>query len=114
MLVNVVAVLWGLVMLLNFLWPSAATNAWEAGQASDSNYLRIFSNPKPVQSDYYAQGTQLLNFHIDALNKIPIIWTVFVVIFLAGALYYWLAQKKKPWEPVVSPDEDVSMVVPGV
>ena len=108
MLVNVVAVLWGLVMLLNFLWPSAALNAWEAGQASDSNYLRIFSNPKPVQSDYYEQGTQLLNFHIDALNKIPIIWTVFVVILLAGALYYWLAQKKKPWEPVVSPDEDLS------
>ena len=114
MLVNIVAVLWGLAMLLNFLWPSAATNAWEAGTASDSNYLRIFSNPKPVQSDYYEQGTQLLNFHIDALNKIPVIWTVFAVIFLAGALYYWLAQKKKPWEPVVSPDEDLSGIVTGV
>jgi len=27
-----------------------------------------------------------------------------------GALYYWFAQKKKPWVPVVPPGEDVSMV----
>jgi hypothetical protein len=63
-----------------------------------------------VQSDYYTKGHLLLNFHIDFLNKIPVIWTVFVVIFVAGALYYWLVQKKKPWEPVVPPGEDVSMV----
>jgi ABC-type multidrug transport system permease subunit len=85
-------------------------NAWDPGSASASNYLRIFSNPKPVQSDYYTQGQQLLNFHIDFLNKIPVIWTVFVVIFVVGALYYWFAQKKKPWVPVVPPGEDVSMV----
>ena len=55
-----------------------------------------------------------MNFHIDFLNKIPVIWTVFVVIFVVGALYYWFGQKKKPWEPVVPPGEDVSMVIPGV
>jgi amino acid transporter len=110
MVVNVVAVLWGLAMMLNFLWPSGAVNAWDPGSASASNYLRIFSNPKPVQSDYYTQGQQLLNFHIDFLNKIPVIWTVFIVIFVVGALYYWFAQKKKPWVPVVPPGEDVSMV----
>ena len=114
MVVNVVAILWGIAMMLNFLTPSSATGAFDAGSASASNYLRVFSNPKPVQSDYYVQGQQLLNFHIDFLNKIPVIWTVFFVIFVAGALYYWLVQKKKPWEPVVPPGEDVSMVVPGV
>jgi amino acid transporter len=110
MVVNVIAILWGVAMMLNFLTPSSATGAFDAGSASASNYLRVFSNPKPVQSDYYVQGQQLLNFHIDFLNKIPVIWTVFTVIFVVGALYYWLVQKKKPWEPVVPPGEDVTMV----
>jgi hypothetical protein len=110
--VNAIAVLWGLVMLLNFLWPSGATNAWDPGTASAANYLRIFSNPKPVQSDYYVQGQQLVN--LGPLNHVPIIWTVFTVILIAGGLYYWLAQKKKPWEPVVPPDEDLSGIVASV
>jgi len=113
MVVNVIAVLWGLAMMVNFLTPSSAASAWDPAQASASNYLRIFTNPKPVQSDYYVAGEQLLNFHIKALNDIPVIWTVFVVIFLAGALYYWLAQRKKPWEPVVPPEEDLSGIVAG-
>lgn len=109
--VNVIAILWGAVMMLNFLWPSASVNAWDPGKASASNYLRIFSNPKATQSDYYVKGQQLLNFHIQALNKIPVIWLVFVVIFVAGALYYWLAQRKKPWQPTVPPDEDLSGII---
>jgi amino acid transporter len=106
--VNAIAVLWGLAMLINFLTPSSAISTFDQGSASNSNYLRVFSNPKPVQSDYYTAGQPLLNFHIDALNKIPIIWTVFAAIFIGGALYYWLAQRKKPWEPVVPPGEDLS------
>jgi amino acid transporter len=105
MVVNVIAILWGLAMMVNFLTPSSAVGAWDPGTSSTSNYLRIFSNPKPVQSDYYVQGQQLLDFKIDFLNKIPVIWTVFAVIFVVGALYYWLAQRKKPWEPVVPPEE---------
>jgi amino acid transporter len=105
MVVNVIAILWGLAMMVNFLTPSSAVGAWDPGTSSTSNYLRIFSNPKPVQSDYYVQGQQLLDFKIDFLNKIPVIWTVFAAIFIAGALYYWLAQRKKPWEPVVPPEE---------
>ena len=112
--VNVVAIVWGLAMMLNFLTPSSAVGAWDAGSASSSNYLRIFSNPKPVQSDYYVQGDQLLDFKIDALNKIPVIWTVFAVIFISGALYYLLVQRKKPWEPVVPPDEDLTGIAPAV
>ena len=40
----------------------------------------------------------------------PLLWLYIVPILVAGALYYWFAQKKKPWEPVVPPGEDVSMV----
>jgi len=111
MVVNIVAILWGLLMLLNFLTPSSSVSAWDPGSSSTSNYLRIFSNPKPVQSDYYEEGTQLVNFHIDALNKIPIIWTVFAVILIAGGLYYWIVQKKKPYESPTQPDEDLSGIV---
>ena len=111
MVVNVIAILWGLAMMINFLTPSSAASAFHPETASSpSNYLRVFSNPKPFQSDYYEDGKQLLDFKIDFLNKIPVIWTVFLAIFIAGALYYWIAQKKKPWEPVVPPGEDVSMV----
>ena len=111
MIVNVVAVLWGLAMLLNFLTPSSASSAFHPETTSAANYLRVFSNPKPVQSDYYEEGVQLVDFKIDFLNKIPVIWTVFAAILIAGALYYWLAQKKKPWVPVVPPDEDLGGIV---
>ena len=55
----------------------------------------------------------MLDFKIDALNKIPVIWTVFAVILIAGGLYYWLVQKKKPWEPVMPPDEDLTGIAPA-
>src|SRR5207247_1384755 len=42
-LVNIIALVWGAVMMLNFLWPSTAT--------SGANSLRIFSNPKASQTD---------------------------------------------------------------
>jgi amino acid transporter len=111
MIVNIIAVLWGLAMLLNFLTPSSASSAWHPETTSAANYLRVFSNPKPFQSDYYEEGTQLVDFKIDFLNKIPVIWTVFAAILIAGGLYYWLGQKKKPWEPVVPPDEDLGGIV---
>jgi amino acid transporter len=113
MVVNVIAILWGLAMLLNFLWPSSAPGTFDQGSASNANYLRVFSNPKPVQSDYYEAGKPLLDFKIDFLNKIPVIWTVFALIFIGGALYYVFAQRKKPWSPTVPPDEDLSEIAPG-
>jgi len=110
--VNAIAVLWGLAMMVNFLTPSSAVSAWDPGKASAANYLRVFSNPKPVQSDYYAEGNQLLDFKIGFLNKIPVIWTVFAAILIAGGLYYWLAQKKKPWSPSTPPEEDLAGIAP--
>lgn len=109
--VNLVAILWGAAMLLNFLTPSSATSAWDPN-ASGSNYLRIFADPKPVQTDYFVEGEQLVDFKIDFLNKIPVIWTVFTVVLLIGAIYYFAVQKKKPFEAVVAPtDEDLSGIV---
>ena len=70
------AIVWGLAMLLNFLTPSSASSAFDPN-ASGADYLRIFSNPKPIQTDYYVEGDQLVDFKIGFLNKIPLIWTVF-------------------------------------
>jgi amino acid transporter len=109
-LVNIVAILWGLAMLLNFLTPSSASSAFDPN-ASGANYMRIISNPKPVQTDYYVEGEQLVDFKIDFLNKIPVIWTVFSLILIGGAIYYLAAQRKKPWEPVVPTGEDLSGIV---
>jgi len=106
-IVNAVAILWGAAMLLNFLWPSSATSAFDPN-ASGANYLRIFSNPKPVQTDYLVEGQQYVNFGIDFLNKIPVIWTVFAVIAIVGAIYYFAVQRNKPYEAVVPADEDLS------
>jgi amino acid transporter len=110
--VNVVAILWGVAMLLNFLTPSPVNSAFDPN-ASGAGYLRIISNPKPIQSDYYVKGDQLVDFKIDFLNKIPVIWTVFTVILLAGAIYYFAVQRKKPFEPVHPPEqEDLSGIAP--
>ena len=110
LVVNAVAILWGLAMLLNFLTPSSATSAFDPN-ATGANYLRIFSNPKPIQSDYYVKGQQLVDYKIAFLNKIPLIWTVFALIIIIGALYYFAAQRKKPYEAVVQPGEDLSGIV---
>jgi len=40
---------------------------------------------------------QLLNFHIGFLDRIPVLWTVFAVILLVGAVYYFAVQHKKPF-----------------
>jgi amino acid transporter len=113
--VNVVAILWGAAMLLNFLTPSPVNSAWDPNaEAAGAGYMRIISNPKPIQTDYYVEGDQLVDFKIDFLNEIPVIWTVFSVILLAGAIYYFAAQKRKPFEAVHPPeDEDLSGIAPA-
>jgi urea carboxylase system permease len=88
--VNVLAIAWGAGMLVNFFWPAT----------SDSS-LRVLSNPKPNQTG------GLVHLGVDWLNKIPIIWTVTVVIVVVGALYYFAFQARKPFTPVVPPEEDV-------
>jgi amino acid transporter len=82
MLVNVVALLYGGAMLVNFAWP------------------RIASNPKPDQTN------GLLTFGISFLNKIPILWTVAIGIVVIGAIYYLITGRRKEFAPVVTPPQD--------
>ena len=84
MLVNIVALLYGGAMLINFAWP------------------RVASNPKPNQTVAPAK----LDFHIGFLNDIPILWTVVVVITLIGAIYYLIAGRQKELAPLITPPED--------
>jgi urea carboxylase system permease len=80
--VNIIGLLYGAAMLINFAWPRAA------------------SNPEPKQTG------GLLNFHLGFLNDIPILWTVFVVIALIGVIYYAIAGRKKEFAPVRTPAGD--------
>ncbi len=86
MIVNIVGLLYGGAMLVNFAWPRAA------------------SNPEPNQT--VIAGVQSLDFHIGFLNKIPILWTVLAVILVIGALYYAITGRNKEFVPVISPSED--------
>jgi amino acid transporter len=90
MLVNIVALLYGGAMLINFAWP------------------RVASNPKPNQTG------GLLTFGLSFLNDIPILWTVVVVIVLIGAIYYLIRARTKDFAPVTLPsDDDVPLVGGG-
>src|SRR6266699_3327060 len=80
MLVNIVALIYGGAMLVNFAWPRAA------------------SNPKPNQTN----GLLHLNF----LDGIPILWIVVIFIALIGAVYYLVVGRTKAFAPVVAPSED--------
>ena len=80
MLVNIVALIYGGAMLVNFAWPRAA------------------SNPKPNQTN----GLLHLNF----LDGIPILWIVVIFIVLIGAVYYLAVGRTKAFAPVVTPSED--------
>ena len=80
MLVNIVALLYGGAMLVNFAWPRPA------------------SNPKPNQTN----GLLKLGF----LDGIPILWTVVVFIVLVGAIYYLVVGRTKAFAPVTAPPGD--------
>jgi amino acid transporter len=87
LLVNIVALLYGGAMLVNFAWPRAA------------------SNPEPRQT------AGALSLGLSFLNRIPILWTVGVFIALVGAVYYLVVGRSKAFAPVVAPAEDDQPVV---
>ena len=89
LLVNVVALLYGGAMLINFAWPRPA------------------SNPKPNQT------AGLLSFGWSWLNGIPILWTVVVVITLIGLVYFLVTGRNKQVAPVIAPAGDDAPLVPG-
>jgi amino acid transporter len=90
MVVNVIALLYGGAMLVNFAWP------------------RIASNPEPRQTG----GLLSLGGFLD---RIPILWTVAVGIALIGAIYYLAVGRRKIFPPVTapSPDDPVEQPVAG-
>jgi urea carboxylase system permease len=89
--INVLAILWGAAMLVNFLWFS---------DSGDS--LRVISNPKANQTG------GLVNFHIGFLNSIPVIELLIGVVVIIGAIYYFAAQRRKPYTPVAPPEEEAA------
>jgi urea carboxylase system permease len=93
--VNVIGLLYGGAMLINFAWP------------------RPQSNPKPNETVIGTgkSATQLLNFHIGFLNGIPILWTVVIAIALIGAIYYAVAGRNKEFTPIRTPAGDDAPVV---
>ena len=90
LVVNLVGLIYGGAMLINFAWPRAA------------------SNPTPNQTVVGTgkSAVQTLNFHIGFLNGIPILWTVFVFIVLVGVIYYLAVGRTKEFPAVITPEED--------
>jgi len=80
--INIVGLLYGGAMLVNFAWP------------------RVQSNPTPKQEDL------LLNFHIGFLNGIPVLWSVFIFILVIGVLYYLITGQRKEFAPVTAPADE--------
>jgi amino acid transporter len=89
LVVNVVALLYGGAMIINFAWPRAE------------------SNPKPNQT----AGLLKLGF----LDGTPILWTVVIFIALVGVIYYLAVGRTKTFPPVTapSPDDPVEQPVAG-
>ena len=85
LLVNIVALVYGGAMLINFAWPRPA------------------SNPKPNQT----AGLLKLGF----LDGIPILWTVVIFIVLIGVIYYLVVGRTKAFAPVTAPSEDDAPLV---
>src|SRR4029077_10924050 len=79
MVVNIVGLIYGGAIIVNFAWPRAA------------------SNPTPDQSGL---------LHLSFLNGVPILWTVFLFIALLGAVYYLAVGRTKQLAPVVAPEGD--------
>jgi urea carboxylase system permease len=82
LVVNIIGLLYGGAMLINFAWP------------------RVQSNPTPKQDGL------LLNFHIGFLNGVPVLWTVFIFILLVGGLYYGIKGRGKDFAPVTVPADE--------
>ena len=87
MVINVLALIWGGSMLVNFAWP------------------RVASNPTPNQT------AGLLSTGIGVLNKVPILYTVLGLVLIVGAIYYYTVEIHKPL-PVTPPAETGEFVIP--
>ena len=71
------------------LWPTGRSTS-KGGE----RHLRIFSNPKATHG---LVRRPLVDFKVGFLNDIPIIWLVFSVVLILGAIYYFAVQRNKPY-----------------
>jgi len=78
-IVNVLALLWGVSMLLNFLWPRVSSNPALSGLPNIPS--------------------------LGPLNNVPIFEATLGVILIVGAVYYLLAQRGMPETQAVKPAE---------
>jgi amino acid transporter len=84
LVVNIVGLLYGGAMLVNFAWP------------------RPQSNMTPTQSGV---------LHLGFLNGVPILWTVFGFIVLLGAIYYLAVGRTKEFAAIRTPEADDAPLV---
>jgi urea carboxylase system permease len=91
LLVNIVGLLYGGAMLVNFTWPRGPANGG--------------TNPTPAQ-----EGGLL---HLGFLDGVPILWTVFVFIALIGVIYYAAVGRNKQFPAITTPAGDDAPLVSG-
>ncbi|MGH9020188.1 MAG: APC family permease [Acidimicrobiales bacterium] len=77
-LVNILGILWGGIMLVNFAWPRPA------------------GNPTPTQVS--------LSFGAHWLNQTPILYSVFIFVMIIGTIYYFAVERGRSL-PVNVPSE---------
>ncbi len=89
MIVNVLALVWGIAMEINFLWPR---NAAAGGQNPPLSALPNFS------------GTGALGIP-SPIGDIPIFEATLAIIVVVGAIYYFAAQRKPAATATIKPAE---------
>ena len=89
LIVNVLALLWGIAMEINFLWPR---NAAAGGQNPPFSALPNFS------------GTGTINV-ASPIGDIPMYELTLIVILVVGAIYYFAAQRNSPETKAIAPAE---------
>ncbi len=87
-IINVLALAYGGGMLVNFAWPRAA------------------SNPTPNQT------AGALSLGIGFLNRVPILYTVFLFVVVVGAFYYGVFESRKSLLVTVPPESGSVMIPP--
>ena len=85
-LVNVLGLLYGGAMLVNFAWPRPA------------------GNPTPAQTG--------ISYGMHWLNETPVLYSVLGLVLVIGVLYYFLFEIRKPL-PVNPPAETGEFVIPA-
>jgi hypothetical protein len=89
LIVNVLALVWGIAMEVNFLWPRDVT---AGGQNPPFSALPNFS------------GTATIGV-TGPLGNIPIYELTLAIILVVGLVYYLAAQRKPASSPTIKPAE---------